>query len=156
MNKWLKRIRGALGIGLTWAAAWGFVGALMGLWLGGPGVVGASLTFALSGFIGGGAFSVVLGLAGRRRTFDEMSLPRFAGLGALAPLLLIVPSAFSGGVFNPGGLIAVALLALLCAGSAAGSLALARMADDSELLEAGEETADIGLTKEERRELLGT
>ncbi len=139
MSKWLKRIRGALGIGLTWAVAWGFVGALLGLSLVGPSAIGAaSLTFALYGFMGGGAFSVVLGLAGRRRTFDEMSLPRFAGLGALAPLLLIVPSAFSGGVFNPGGLIAVALLALLGAGSAAGSLALARMADDGEALDAGE------------------
>ena len=156
MKKWLKRIRGALGIGLTWAAAWGFVGALMGLWLGGPGVVGASLTFALYGFMGGGAFSVALGLAGRRRTFDEMSLPRFAGLGALAPLLLIVPSAFSGGVFNPGGLIAVALLALLGAGSAAGSLALARMADDRELLDGGADVVEVGLTKEEKHELLGT
>ncbi len=157
MSKWLKRVRGAVGIGLTWAVAWGFVGALLGLSLVGPvAIVGVSLLFALYGLICGGAFSVVLGLAGRRRTFDEMSLPRFAGLGALAPLLLIVPTAFSGGVFNPNGLIAVALLALLGAGSAAGSLGLARMADDRELLEAGEETADIGLTKEETRELLGT
>ena len=75
-------------------------------------------------------------------------------MGALAPLLLIVPSAFSGGVFNPDGLIAVGLLALLGAGSAAGSLALARMADDGELLDAGADVADIGLTEEEKRELL--
>ena len=134
MSKWLKLIRGAVSIGLTWAAAWALVGALLGL-LFGWFFVGE---FALVGLLSGGAFSVVLGLAGRRRTFDEMSLPRFAGLGALAPLLLIVPTAFSGGVFNPGGLIAVALLALLGAGSAAGSLALARMADDGEALDAGE------------------
>jgi len=40
------------------------------------------------------------------------------------------------------------------AGSAAGSLALARRADDRELLDAGADVADIGLTEEEKRELL--
>ena len=40
------------------------------------------------------------------------------------------------------------------AGSASGSLALARRADDRELLEAGADVADIGLTEEEKRELL--
>ncbi len=42
----------------------------------------------------------------------------------------------------------VVFVTLLGAGSAAGSLALARRADHPELL-------DIGLTKEETRELLG-
>ncbi len=46
------------------------------------------------------------------------------------------------------------VLALLGAGSAAGSLALARRADDRELLEHGADVADIGLTEEEKRELL--
>ncbi len=45
---------------------------------------------------------------------------------------------------------------LLGAGSAAGSLALARRADDKELLEADAGVADIGLTEAEKRELLGT
>ena len=39
-------------------------------------------------------------------------------------------------------------------GSAAGSPALARRADDRELLDAGADIADIGLTEEEKRELL--
>ena len=30
MKKWLRRIRGAVGMGLTWAAAWAPVGVLMG------------------------------------------------------------------------------------------------------------------------------
>ena len=46
------------------------------------------------------------------------------------------------------------VLTLLGAGSAAGSLALARRADDRELLEHGADVADIGLTDEEKRELL--
>ena len=51
--------------------------------------------------------------------------------------------------------IGVVTLPLIAAGSAAGSLALARSADDRELLDAGADVADIGLTKEEKRELLG-
>ena len=43
---------------------------------------------------------------------------------------------------------------LLGAGSAAGSLALARRTDDRELLDAGADVADIGLTEAEKRELL--
>ena len=46
------------------------------------------------------------------------------------------------------------VLTLLGAGSAAGSLALARRAGDRELLEHGADVADIGLTEEEKRELL--
>ena len=38
---------------------------------------------------------------------------------------------------------------------AAHRLALARKADDHELLAAGQEAADVGLTKTESRELLG-
>ena len=45
-------------------------------------------------------------------------------------------------------------VALMGAGSAAGSLALARRADDRELLDAGADNDDIGLTEEEKRELL--
>lgn len=31
MRKWLQRIRGAIGIGVTWAAGWAPVGAVTGL-----------------------------------------------------------------------------------------------------------------------------
>ena len=30
MNTWLQRIRGAIGIGLTWAAGWAPIGAITG------------------------------------------------------------------------------------------------------------------------------
>ncbi len=39
MKKWLKRIRGVLGTGLTWAAAWSVVGTI--IW-GVPYVIGGS------------------------------------------------------------------------------------------------------------------
>ena len=145
-------------MGLTWAVGWGFVGALMGLWQ--PGGV-APLLFgtAAAGFLCGGTFSVVLGLAGRRRSFEEMSLQRFAGFGGSATLLAylatVVYFSSPGSVFTPTGLMWTTFWALLGAGSAAGSLALARRADDRELLDAGAEVAEVGLTKEEKRELLG-
>ena len=47
-------------------------------------------------------------------------------------------------------------MALTGAGFAAGTLALARKAEDRELLEAGAGVADIGLTEAEKSELLGT
>ncbi len=53
-----------------------------------------------------------------------------------------------------GLLVTAGVLTLLGASSAAGSLALARRGDDRELLDAGADVADIGLTEEEKRELL--
>ena len=95
-KKWLRRIRGALGMGLIWAAGWALVGVLIGLsWsLGLPmewfiEVFDAPLAaLAVPGFVGGVVFSTVLGVAGRRRRFDELSLPRFGAWGALGGLLL--------------------------------------------------------------------
>jgi hypothetical protein len=46
------------------------------------------------GFVGGALFSLVLGVAGRRRRFDELSVARFAVWGALGGLMLaLVPAA---------------------------------------------------------------
>ena len=81
MKRWLRRIRGAVGMGLTWAVGWALFGVLIGITsLLLPGlpwdrffeVVDAPLpVLAIPGFIGGAFFSTVLGIAGRRRTFDE-------------------------------------------------------------------------------------
>ena len=127
MKKWLERIRGTLGMGLTWAAAWLGGGTIVGLVLvGGGGVLALaqiSVMSTVAGFVGGVIFSAVLGIAEGRRRFDEMSLPRFAAWGAVGGLLI---SLLIGG----GGLaVIMAAFMLLGAGSAAGSLALARRAD---------------------------
>ena len=161
MKTWLKRIRGAVGMGLTWAAGWSLVSSLLTLWLGGPGfALGPTLAFALYGFLGGGFFSLLLGLTEGRRTFEEMSLSRFAVWGALAPLLMLLTltatSGTVGQLLNPEGLRFAAVLVLFGTGSAAGSLVLARRGDDRELLSASADVENIGLTKEEKRELLGT
>jgi hypothetical protein len=100
----LKRIRGAIGMALTWAAGWAGAGVLIGvssnLFPGLPWdrffeVFDAPLVMlALPGFLGGLIFSVVLGVAAREKTFDELSVPRFAALGAIGGLLLsLVPAA---------------------------------------------------------------
>jgi hypothetical protein len=155
MKKWLKRIRGAFGTALTWAIAWSGVGATFGLTGGNSdrgiaaAVVDGFIGWAILGFVGGAIFSVVLGIAEGRRGLHEVSLPRFAGLGAVGGLLLGMV------LFAMYGTVAMGLVGtLLGAGSAAGSLALARRADDRELLEHGADVADIGLTDEEKHELL--
>ena len=174
MKNWLRRIRGAIGVGLTWAVGWSSVGAVIGLvyfflviGVGSALPLGVFMAayvrmFATLGFFGGAIFSTVLRLAEGRRRFDELSLPRFAAWGALGGLLLGV-IALSGGpalpvvlgrVMGPMDFVVAGVATLLGAGSAAGSLALARRADDKELLEHGADVADIGLTEEEKRELL--
>ncbi len=159
-----RYLRGAVGMGLTWAVGFS-IGAPLSdvfdaVFLGGAAgnILGDSLLGAFFGFVGGGVFSVALAIAGRRRSFHEMSLPRFAALGALVPsLMLVALAAFwrDGSLFTPRGLVNTTFLALMGAGFAAGTLALARKADDRELLDAGADVADVGLTKEEKVELLG-
>ncbi len=80
MKTLLRRLRGALGMGLTWALGWAVVGgAVM------EGIVdpdGRILdmwpqTLAIPGFLGGVVFAFLLWIAEGRRRFDELSLPRF-------------------------------------------------------------------------------
>jgi len=162
MKKWLKRIRGAFGMGLTWAAVWAVVGVIvmvvttvLGLYPASEIIEGAAAG-VIAGFVSGATFSTVLGITEGRRRFDEMSLPRFAAWGAVGSFLLALPLLLLSwdplaldGLFGIGGVVA-----LMGAGSAAGSLALARRADDRELLEHGADVADIGLTEKEKGELL--
>jgi hypothetical protein len=123
-------------MGLTWAAAWAPVGVLIGMIVDADGSMDEPWVAvgAYPGFLGGVAFSVVLALAARRRRFDELSLPRVAGWGAVAGLLvgaLPFAAGASTGALPPWLLAAVVVgpITLLSALSAAGSLALARMGE---------------------------
>jgi len=134
VKKWLSRIRAAIGIGLTWAIAWFGAGMVLLLVVGvGAADVPFPLFFGLLGFLAGAMFSGLLGIFARRRRFDQLSLPRFAGWGALGGLLL-------SGVVNlaagPGGeiLVLAPVFALSGAISAAGTLALARRAERRDFL----------------------
>lgn len=163
MKKWLRRVRGAVGMGLTWAAGWALFGVLIGVtsrllpglpWDSFFEVFDAPLpALAIPGFFGGALFSMVLGIAGRRRRFDELSLPRFAAWGAVGGLLLsLMPAALvamglaslerpDAGLWKITATIGGPLI-LLSAVSACGSLMLARLAVDRKLLEASEDGAE--------------
>ncbi len=139
MKEWRRRIRGVFRTGLTWAAAWSVGGTMIrivtleiiGGTLRGPdyslvsALIALPVVFGVMGFIGGAIFSTVLGIVERRRTFDEMSLPGFAILGALGGLLLSMLVISS----EAWTVVVAGVMALLGAGSAAGSLVLARRAD---------------------------
>lgn len=165
MRSWLKRIRATIGVGLTWAAVWGMFGWLLGLFMGFPEFgFDVAIFFAWRdaalGFVGGATFASVLRLAEGRRRFDELRLPRFAAWGGLGGFL--IGAGYLGAWWLLSGVgvdvASVQWLAtptLLGAGSAAGSLAIARVAEDRQLLKEGEETADIGLSPDEKRKLLG-
>lgn len=169
MSTWLRRIRGAIGMGLTWAVGGALLGGVIELihniW---PNPVGAAAdiwpaVLAYPGFVGGVAFSVVLGVAGRSRRFDELSIPAVASWGALGGAMVsLVPAALTMlGLATPAVPVHEITLALLGpfalggAAAAAGSLALARASEDQELLDEGQDVGQVGLTEEERRDLLG-
>jgi hypothetical protein len=165
VTKWLRRIRGALGMGLTWAVAWAPIGVLIGMIVDPTGAMDEPWVAvgAYPGFIGGVVFSVVLGIAAGRRRFDELSLPRFAAWGAVAGLLLgVLPFTILGvGAAGAGlplwllGVVTMGSTALLAAASASATLALARISEDRVLLDAGADVAEVGLSEVEARELLG-
>ena len=164
MKKWLRRIRGAVGMGLTWAVGWALVGfgieVIHNVW---PNPLGSLVdiwpaALAYPAFLGGLVFSTVLGIAGRRRRFDELSLPRFAAWGALGGLLLgLFPAALVavGAASVAEATAIVGAVTLLSAVSASGSLMLARMAEERELTNASAEVAEVGLSGDEARKLLG-
>ena len=145
MKKWLKRIRSALVMGLIWAVAWAPVGVLIGMVVDPDGSMDEMwfLIGAYPGFLGGVVFAAVLGMAARHRRFEELSIGRCAAWGAGAgflvgvlPFLLGTPTTAS-----PLGLLApivIGSFTLMSALSAAGSLALARMAERRGTLGVGE------------------
>jgi hypothetical protein len=151
-------------MGLTWGLAGALLGMLMefvdphgeiaDIW---PAV------FAYPGFFGGVVFSVVLGISARHRRFDELSIPRFAAWGALGGLLVsLLPAAMVGlGLATanvPLWKITAVLAAPLTIGSAiaaSASLAVARTAEHRALRKASDDAAEVGLSDDEKRALLG-
>lgn len=133
MQKWLRRIRGGIGMGFTWAAAWFAVGGVPRWVFGIQSDLPFPLLFGGLGFIAGVTFSGLLVLTEGRRRFDQMSLPRFAGYGAFGGLLLGALFV-RGASLGWGELLAIpATFAVASAFCASGSLALARRAVRREL-----------------------
>ncbi len=133
MRKWLRRVRGAIGMGFTWAAALSAVGSVPRWVFGINTDVPIPLVFGVFGFLAGVIFSAILVLTEGRRTFDQMSLPRFAAWGAAGGLLLAVIFVRVAS-FGWGDALAIApTFALACAACASGSLIVARRAVRREL-----------------------
>ena len=177
MEKFLRPIRGAVGMGLTWAAGWALFGVLIGVtsrllpWLPWESffeIFDAPLpALAIPGFFGGVFFSTVFGIAGRGRRFSELSLSRFAAWGAVGGVLLsLLPAALvtvglatispdAAGLWPTTAMI-LGPLTLLSAGSAAGTLMLARLAEGRDLPDAAPDEAESGLTGDRARESIGS
>jgi hypothetical protein len=157
-------------MGLTWAVGWAVAGLLIGvasmLWPSLPWnaffeVFDAPLpAFAVPGFFAGVFFSAVLGIAGRRRSFQELSLPRVAAWGAVGGLLLtLFPFALvavglasrEGSAIGTGQILAVlgVPFVLLSAVSASITLILARRAASDESREARQKMADASFAERE-------
>jgi hypothetical protein len=176
MKSWLRRIRGAVGMGLTWAFGWAVAGVLIGVasillpglpWAAFFEVFDAPLpALAVPGFFAGVFFSAVLGIVGRHRRFSELSLPRFAAWGAAGGVLLtLFPFALvavglasrEGSDIGTAQVLAVVipLFVLLSALSASVTLILARAGERRDTGARGEDVAEVGLSQGEERELLG-
>ena len=171
MNDWLRRLRGAIGMGLTRGIAGfrlgmvvelvqeivpGWNGAIVDIW---------PMALGLPAFLGGVAFSGVLAIAGRNRRFDELSLPWFAVLGAAGGLLVgLIPAVMVmlglASVNSPATLgritaVVAPISMLLCSACATGTLLVARYAESGDRLSAGDDVERAGLSPGEKRELLG-
>ncbi|MFL5616735.1 MAG: hypothetical protein ACJ796_23945 [Gemmatimonadaceae bacterium] len=133
MRTWLRRIRGAIGIGFTWGAVWAVAG-LVPRWLFGVDFDAPfPLVFGVLGVIAGITFSGLLAVTEGRRRFDQLSLPRFAAWGALGGLVLSSVFAMAASL-GWADVVAIApTFAVACAVCASGSLALARRAATREL-----------------------
>ena len=145
MNRWVGRVRGALGMGLLWALGGIGIGGVIELL---DNILPGGLSYAsrvdmwpqvlaIPGFIGGLLFAVVLMIAGGRSRFDELSLPRFTAWGAVAGALL-------GGIAMTIGapLTFVPITMAAGAAAAAGSLLLARRASAPVAIDAGHTMSD--------------
>ena len=159
MKKWGQRIRGAIGMGLTWGAAWFGAGILLARVPGFDSDLPFALLFAPLGFITGLIFSGMLVAVERRRGMDRVSLSRFAGWGVVSGLLLsgifVVAAALRGESWWGEFLVFGPPLATASAVCAAGSLAMARRAERRELRGHSADPAGAELTETEKRELLG-
>jgi len=154
MRKWLRRIRGAIGMGVTWGAAWAGAGMVLAVVTGFKADAPFPLVFGVLGFFAGVTFSAFLALTEGRRRFDQMSLPRFAAWGAIGGLVFAALFAKAASL-GWGDVLAIApTFALASAVCASGSLAVARRAVSRELPDIRRNTAEAELTDDEKRKLL--
>ena len=162
MKQWVRRIRGTIGMGLTWAVAGSAAGAIISLGFvvrtGSRPDAPFPIMLGALGFVAGLAFSGVLRLVEGRRRFDQMSLSRFAAWGAGVGFALSATFFLAVSRGDPAFLryfvVVGPVVAVAAAGCAAGSLALARRAQDRGLLEVMEDQPAVGRPEGESRKPL--
>lgn len=161
MSGWRRVIRGILGMGVTFGAIAGSFFAVATAVAALFGVLDESEPFfgiiagTVWGFGIGVTFSTVLAIAGRRMSFETLSIPRVAGMGALGGLALAIglfglTALFTGELFT-GFVEAFTILPLLGAGAGTAALLVARRAgpalglgDEREALGEGETVEELG------------
>ncbi len=140
-----RRLRAVLSLAILWAAGWALIGVALGLrsWLryASTGHVAygiaewllrSAIPFAVLGAIGGGAFALILARAERNRSVGQLSILRVSVWGAFGgAVAMLVYAAMIGSlvVFATHPLrlaLGAGIMALLGAGSAGGTLAVAR------------------------------
>ncbi|MFN2636580.1 MAG: hypothetical protein ABR585_06115 [Gemmatimonadaceae bacterium] len=143
-------------MGLTWGAAWSIAGLVPRWVFGFNADAPFPIIFGVLGFIAGVIFAGLLTLTEGRRGFDQMSLPRFAGWGATAGLLLSAVFARAASLGAADVLTIAPTFAVACAVCASVSLAMARRAVRRELPDGRGATAGVKLTDREKLQMRGS
>ena len=163
----LSRLRGAIGMTVTWTAAWAVFGVLFRLvwpyeWTGMPSLAmlaSSAASWLIPGAVAGLSFSLFLGTQSKHR-LEDLARGRMTVLGAVGgiavPLLVGAGSMLTSDRSMSWMLQPLAQWAIAGAACAAGSLSVARRAvaarETGELL-AAELTTDIGLAERDGYEL---
>lgn len=122
MTNLFRRVRGAIGNAVVWGLAWcaGTFALLGTLHLTGFAsfpfwafAIPAAKALAVMGFLSGGAFSVYLSFAGRRKSLSQLSAPLFGLGGGVIGATAVPIIAFGGAVLLGGGVPPIQLLALV-------------------------------------------
>ena len=129
----MRRLKGAIGMALTWGFTWSLVGAVPRWLFGFNPDAPFPIIFGVFGFAAGLIFFALLTLIEGRRSLDQMSSPRFAAWGALGGILLSAVFVRAASFSGAEALLIAPVFAAACAVSAVGSLVLARRAVKKEL-----------------------
>jgi hypothetical protein len=151
MPRWLRVLRGMIGTGLTFSAGVGVVASMIAglVWLlpggeGGLEMIRLVISSSIWAFPIGVVFSGALAITARGLSFDKLSLPRFAALGAGGGLLLfglLATNAWQAWSVSTA-LVNATIFVLLGGGSATATLLLARRAGPA--LKPGDESRRLG------------
>ncbi len=152
MKKLLQKLRGLLGVGITWGTLWSGIGAGIGavigvvrpeVWQWTNPIFEWAVGMGLYGLVSGVGFGTLLTLREGRKTLSDLSLRRTAiwGLigGAVVPLLFGAAGMFPAGTTLVDVLGAIGVTGFLGGTFAPASIAIAKRAE----LNSGEETGRL-------------